>query len=117
LRAVIKINPVPTQDNDPKVKVVSSTKAFGGLYQVVKHWSKSNQCEMTFGVFLPDEEVKNQRGKPYPALYLLGGLGCTNENLAVKTGFGPHAKRHRIACIFPDTSPRNTNIPDIGKDW
>lgn len=72
---------------------------------------------MTFSIFLPDDEVKNQRGKPYPALYFLGGLTCTHENVPLKSNFGQHAKKHRLACIFPDTSPRKTGIPDVDKDW
>lgn len=72
---------------------------------------------MTFGIFLPDEEVKHQRGKPYPALYCLAGLTCNHENFPLKSGFAPFAKKHRIACIFPDTSPRNTGIEGIDADW
>jgi hypothetical protein len=117
LRAIIKISPPPVPAVDYKVKVVSSVKAFGGLYQVVSHWSEAVQGEMTFSIFLPDEEIKGQRGKPYPALYFLGGLGCNHENIPTKSNFGEHAKGHRIACIFPDTSPRKTGIPDIDKDW
>jgi hypothetical protein len=35
----------------------------------------------------------------------------------MKTGFGAYARKHRIAMVFPDTSPRNTNIPGIADDW
>lgn len=88
LRAVIKISPPPAPPADYKVKVTSSVKTFGGLYQVVTHWSQELQGEMTFSIFLPDDEVKNQRGKPYPALYFLGGLTCTHENVPLKSNFG-----------------------------
>jgi S-formylglutathione hydrolase len=117
LRAVIKINPVPPPGKDQEIKIVSSAKLFGGVYHVVEHRSEEVKGKMTFGIFLPDEEIKHQRGKPYPALYCLGGLSCTHENFATKSGFASYAKKHRIACVFPDTSPRNTGIEGIDKDW
>lgn len=117
MRAIIKISPVPPPLTNPKVTIVSSTKLFGGLYQVVKHQSSEVNGEMTFAIYLPDEEIKHQRGKPYPALYCLAGLTCTHENFPMKSGFASYARKHRIACIFPDTSPRNTGINGIDADW
>lgn len=72
---------------------------------------------MNFMVYLPDLNIDGQRGKPCPALYCLGGLGSNHENFCIKSGFGPHAQKHRIAVVFPDTSPRNTNIEGIASDW
>lgn len=72
---------------------------------------------MNFGIYLPDFDVDGQRGNPYPALYCLAGLSSTNENFAVKSGFAPFARKHRIAVVFPDTSPRNTNIQGVADDW
>ena len=43
LRAIIKISPPPVQASDPKLKVISSIKLFGGLYQVISHWSNEVQ--------------------------------------------------------------------------
>lgn len=117
LRAIIKISVPPVPPKNPKVTIVSSAKLCGGLYQVVKHHSEEVNGEMTFGIFLPDEEVKNQRGKPYPALYCLAGLTCNHENFPTKSGFAHSARKHRIACIFPDTSPRNTGIKEVEADW
>ena len=72
---------------------------------------------MTFSIFLPDAEISEQRGKPYPSLYFLAGLTCNHENVPGKSGFAKYAKQHRIAVIFPDTSPRKTNIDKIAEDW
>jgi len=72
---------------------------------------------MNFNVYIPDVDVDGQRGKPYPVLYCLGGLSSTQENFAVKSGFGPYARKHRVAVVFPDTSPRNTNIQGVAEDW
>lgn len=35
----------------------------------------------------------------------------------MKSGFARYAKKHRIAVVFPDTSPRNTGIAGIAEDW
>ena len=72
---------------------------------------------MNFNVFLPDVQVNDQRGLPYPAIYCLAGLGCTEEVFTVKSGFGRQASKHRLAMVFPDTSPRNTNIPGVSDSW
>jgi len=99
------------------IKVITSQKYFGGVLKTVKHWSKVNNCEMTFMIYLPNESIKEQRGKPYPALYFLAGLTCTHENAPTKSHFGPYAAKHRIAMIFPDTSPRDISISGISDDW
>jgi S-formylglutathione hydrolase len=65
---------------------------------------------MKFMIYLPDETIKAQRGKPYPALYFLSGITSTHENAAIKSHFGPHAAKHRIALVFPDTSPRGADV-------
>lgn len=50
-------------------------------------------------------------------MYFLAGLSCTHDNAAFKSGFAKYAKKHRIAVVFPDTSPRNTGIEGIASDW
>lgn len=72
---------------------------------------------MNFGIWIPDINIDHQRGKPYPTLYFLGGLTSNHENFSMKSGFGQWAKKHKIACVFPDTSPRNTNIQGVADDW
>ncbi len=57
LRAVIKIAESPMQDIIP-IKVTQSLKYFGGSLKTVKHWSKVNNSEMTFNIYLPDETIK-----------------------------------------------------------
>ena len=42
---------------------------------------------------------------------------CTHETSCQRIYWGSHAKKHRIAVIFPDTSPRNTNIEGVADDW
>lgn len=61
--------------------------------------------------------MNKQRGKPFPALYFLAGLTCTHENAPTKSGFAAFAREHKIAVVFPDTSPRNHGIEGINKDY
>jgi S-formylglutathione hydrolase len=44
-------------------------------------------------------------------------LTCTHENAPIKSHFGPYAAKHRIAMIFPDTSPRGVDIEGIKDNW
>ena len=117
LRAVVKISPPPKTEKNDKIKINKSFKVEGGIISEVTHWSDSANCFMTFNIYIPDSEVNDQRGKPYPALYCLAGLTCTHDNFPTKSGFASHAKKHRIAVVFPDTSPRNTNIPNVADNW
>lgn len=116
LRAVVEISDPPERHRYP-VKVLSSRKHAGGVLKTVEHWSDTNKCNMIFNIYLPEAEVNQQRGQPYPALYFLSGLEGTHANAAEKTGFGAYAKQHNIAMIFPDTSPRSVGIEGINKDW
>jgi S-formylglutathione hydrolase len=71
---------------------------------------------MKFQIFLPEDDIRLQRRKPYPALYFLAGLTCNHENVPTKVNFAEHAKRHNIAMIFPDTSPRDVAL-EASDDW
>jgi S-formylglutathione hydrolase len=54
----------------------------------------------------------------YPVLYYLSGLTCTHENAPMKSGFGKYAAKHKIAIVFPDTSPRGEDIEKVsGPYW
>ena len=116
LRAVVKISAPPEVKKD-KIKITSSNTVNDGRLYSVSHWSDTVDGFMNFNIYLPDIDIDAQRGKPYPALYFLSGLSCTPENFTVKSGFAQYAKKHRIAVVIPDTSPRNTNIAGISDDW
>jgi hypothetical protein len=47
------------KEEGPKIEVVSQTKIAGGVLKKVKHFSECNQCDMTFNIFLPADEVRN----------------------------------------------------------
>ncbi len=86
----------------------SENVCFGGVQGVYTHLSQACSCDMTFGLFLPQEA---QDG-PVPVLWYLSGLTCTHENAMVKAGAQGWAAEHGIALVFPDTSPRGDDVAD-----
>ncbi|KAK3818338.1 MAG: putative esterase D [Benniella sp.] len=90
--------------------LVSSNKHFGGMLNKYSHQSSTTQCVMVFNIFLPKESVGNK----VPVLYCLGGLTSTEDNFAIKSGFGPRASQYGLALVFPDTSPRDVDVPEAG---
>ena len=90
------------------MKTVSENRCFGGTQGVYTHASEATQCDMTFGLFLPEEA---QDG-PVPVLWYLSGLTCTHENAMVKAGAQAWAAEQGLALVFPDTSPRGEGVAD-----
>ena len=90
------------------METVAENKCFGGVQGVYSHASKATGCDMTFGLFLPEEA----RDGPVPVLWYLSGLTCTHENAMVKAGAQGWAAEQGIALVFPDTSPRGAGVAD-----
>lgn len=90
--------------------IVAENKCFGGVQGVYTHTSKATGCDMTFGLFLPEEA----RDGPVPVLWYLSGLTCTHENAMVKAGAQSWAAEQGLALVFPDTSPRGEGVADDG---
>ena len=90
------------------MKTLSQSRAFGGTQAVVSHISECCQCDMTFGLFLPEAAELG----PVPVLWYLSGLTCTHENAMVKAGAQQWAAKAGLALVFPDTSPRGTDVAD-----
>jgi S-formylglutathione hydrolase len=88
------------------MKTVSENRCFGGVQGVYSHASEATSCEMTFGLFLPEEAAH----VPVPVLWYLSGLTCTHENAMTKAGAQAWAAEHGIALVFPDTSPRGEGV-------
>ena len=84
------------------MKTVSENRAFGGVQGVYSHASQATGCDMTFGLFLPEQAEDG----PVPLLWFLSGLTCTHENAMIKAGAQRWAAEAGIALCFPDTSPR-----------
>ena len=68
---------------------------------------------MRFAVYQPPQA----RSQKVPILYFLSGLTCTEENFMIKAGAQKYAAQHGLLLVVPDTSPRNTGIPDEDENW
>ena len=87
---------------------ISESRCFGGVQGVYSHESEACSCDMTFGLFLPEEA----KSGPVPLLWFLSGLTCTHENAMVKAGAQAVCADLGIGIVFPDTSPRGEGIAD-----
>ncbi len=90
---------------------VSFSKCFGGEQTVWKHASAALSCDMRVAVFTPPREVHG--AGPFPTLFWLSGLTCTEENFTVKAGAQRAAAALGVVMIAPDTSPRGEHVPDL----
>ncbi|QYK41659.1 MAG: S-formylglutathione hydrolase [Paracoccaceae bacterium] len=90
------------------MKTISENRAFGGVQGVYSHRSEATGCDMTFGLFLPEQAEDGA----VPVLWYLSGLTCTHENAMVKAGAQAHAAELGVALVFPDTSPRGEGVAD-----
>lgn len=90
------------------MKTLSENACFGGTQGVYSHPSAVCACDMTFGLFLPQEAASG----PVPVLWYLSGLTCTHENAMTKAGAQAWAAEAGIALVFPDTSPRGEGVAD-----
>ncbi|HBD89368.1 MAG: S-formylglutathione hydrolase [Rhodobacteraceae bacterium GWE1_64_9] len=90
------------------MKTISENRCYGGVQGVYTHAAESTGCDMTFGLFLPEEA---ERG-PVPVVWYLSGLTCTHENAMVKSHAQKWAAEAGLALVFPDTSPRGANVPN-----
>ena len=91
------------------METVSENACFGGVQGVYTHKSEACQCDMTFGLFLPEEAKSSE----VPMLWYLSGLTCTHENAMTKAGAQAWAAEQGIALVFPDTSPRGDHVADV----
>lgn len=90
------------------MKIVSENRCYSGVQGVYAHSSAVCACDMTFGLFLPEEA----KSGPVPILWYLSGLTCTHENAMSKAGAQGWAAKHGVALVFPDTSPRGEGVAD-----
>ena len=90
------------------MKTHSENKCFEGMQGVYQHWSEACNCDMTFGIFMPSIATSES----VPLVWYLSGLTCTHENAMTKAGAQAAAEEFGVAIVFPDTSPRGSNVPD-----
>ena len=94
--------------SEVKVEIVSENLCYGGHQGVYRHVSEACDCDMTFGLFLPPQA----KFRKVPVIWFLSGLTCTHENAMFKAGAQGWASKYGVAIVFPDTSPRGSQVAD-----
>lgn len=77
-----------------------------GVQSFHSHASASTGTAMRFGVFVPPGQG------PFPVLWCLAGLTCTEDTFAIKAGAQRLAAELDLLLVTPDTSPRGAGVAD-----
>ena len=88
------------------LETLSSQRCHGGVVSYHRHPSAETGTPMRFAVFTPEGEG------PFPVVWFLAGLTCTEDNFTVKAGAQRAAARLGLMLIAPDTSPRGEGVAD-----
>jgi len=88
------------------METLSRAACHGGVQGFFSHASASTGTAMRFGVFVPPGEG------PFPVLWCLAGLTCTEETFAIKAGAQRLAAELGMMLVTPDTSPRGGGVAD-----
>ena len=88
------------------IETLSSAACHGGRQSFHSHASHSTGTAMRFGIFTPPG------AGPFPVLWCLAGLTCTEETFAIKAGAQRVAAELGLMLITPDTSPRGEGVAD-----
>ena len=94
-------------------ETISEHACFGGVQGFYRHQSSTISLPMKFSVYQPPAA---KRG-PVPMLFFLAGLTCTEETFMIKAGAQRYAAEHGLMLVAPDTSPRDTGIEGVDRDW
>lgn len=98
---------------ETSLQTASEHACFGGTVGFYKHPSRECGGEMRFSVYTPPQA----RAGKVPVLYFLSGLSCSEETFQIKAGAQRLAAELGLMLVVPDTSPRNTGIPQEDADW
>ncbi|POR35655.1 S-formylglutathione hydrolase [Tolypocladium paradoxum] len=88
--------------------------AFGGRILKLTHQSPTTSTPMNLTLFLPGAASASA---PAPLLIYLSGLTCSPDNVTEKGFLHAHAAPLGLALLFPDTSPRGTDLPGEHDAW
>jgi S-formylglutathione hydrolase len=81
-------------------------RVHSGTLSYARHDSAATGTPMKLSVFVPPGEG------PFPVLYWLSGLTCTEDNFTIKAGAYGAAAAHGLIVVAPDTSPRGEGVAD-----
>lgn len=93
----------------PAIELLQKHHCFAGEQRFYCHDADSLQCEMKFGVYMPEKALK---GQDCAAIIFLAGLTCTEETFAIKAHAQYFANALDLILIMPDTSPRGEGVMD-----
>lgn len=96
----------PDAGEGVSVRTLSEQRCFGGTQGVYAHASAETGTEMRFALFTPPGDG------PFPVVWFLAGLTCTEENFTVKAGAQRVAADLGLMLVAPDTSPRGEWVAD-----
>lgn len=88
------------------LETLSRHRSFGGTQGFYRHDSVETGTPMRFSVFVPEGQG------PFPILWFLAGLTCTEENFTTKAGAQRVAAALGMVLVAPDTSPRGDGVAD-----
>ena len=88
------------------IETLSSAKCFGGTQGSYRIASTATGTAMRFAVFVPPGDG------PFPVLWFLAGLTCTEDNFTQKAGAQRIAAELGLILVAPDTSPRGEGVAD-----
>lgn len=90
---------------------IESHRCFGGSQSVYEHNSEHTRTKMRVAVFQPDGEG------PFPVLFFLSGLTCTEQNFITKALAQRYAAESGLILVAPDTSPRDLDLPGVDDSY
>ena len=88
------------------METLARAACHGGAQGFYSYASTATHTAMRFGVFVPPGEG------PFPVLWCLAGLTCTDETFAIKAGAQRLAAELGLMLVTPDTSPRGEGVAD-----
>jgi S-formylglutathione hydrolase len=88
------------------MQTLNRAACHGGVQSFHSHPSVATGTTMRFGVFTPPGNG------PFPVLWCLAGLTCTEETFAIKAGAQALAAELGLMLVTPDTSPRGDDVAD-----
>lgn len=88
------------------METLASAACWGARQSFHSHQSQVTGTVMKFGVFTPPGVG------PFPVLWCLAGLTCTEETFAIKAGAQRLAAELGLMLVTPDTSPRGEGVAD-----
>ena len=90
----------------PAIETLSAVACFGGTQGSYRIASAATGTAMRLAVFVPPG------AGPFPVLWCLAGLTCTEDNWTQKAGAQRVAAELGLLLVMPDTSPRGEGVPD-----